>query len=162
MHDAESAVALGQWTRAWIASHIAMNVAGRPLLPRVERPWLEERRAWLAEVRLRALEALAASGLELGGPELVTCRRAAGELIASEPFRESGHRLLMQALEREGNTAQALVVFERLRTQLRGQLRHGSRRRDAGAPRAAALGHFVLTPTPRQRPATQDRQHPGR
>src|SRR6516225_1058820 len=30
VHDAESAVALRQWNRAWIASHVAMNIAERP------------------------------------------------------------------------------------------------------------------------------------
>src|SRR5271157_2951225 len=39
IHDAESAVALGQWERAWIAAHVAMHIAGRPLLPRLSTEW---------------------------------------------------------------------------------------------------------------------------
>jgi len=112
IHDAESAVALAQWERAWIAAHVAMNVASRPLLPRVSAAW----------IRMRALEALAASGLGLGGPEIHTARRAADALIDAEPYRESGYRLLMRALRAEGNSPQALLVFDRLRTTLRDEL----------------------------------------
>jgi DNA-binding SARP family transcriptional activator len=122
VHDAESAVALLQWQRAWIAAHVAMNVAGRPLLPRWNGSWIEERRVDLERTRLRALEALAACGVGLGGTELSTAKRAARTLINADPYRESGHRFMMQALALEGNTADALLVFERLRARLRDDL----------------------------------------
>jgi len=122
VHHAESAVALQEWQRAWIAAHVAMNIAGRPLLPRWSGAWIEERRATLEQTRLRALEALAASGIGLAGTELSTARRAAQTLIAADPYRESGHRFMMQALALEGNTAQALLVFEGLRARLRDDL----------------------------------------
>ena len=38
------------------------------------------------------------------------------------PFRESGHRLLMRSLAAEGNTAEALRVYEHLRCLLRDEL----------------------------------------
>ena len=122
VHDAESAVAMQQWQRAWIAAHVAMNVAGRSLLPRWSGSWIEDRRADLERTRLRALEALAASGVGLGGTELSTAKRAARTLIDTDPYRESGHRFMMQALALEGNTADALLVFERLRARLRDDL----------------------------------------
>jgi DNA-binding SARP family transcriptional activator len=122
VHDAESAVALQQWQRAWIAAHVAMNVAGRPLLPRWHGAWIEERRVGLEQTWLRALETLAASGVGLGGPELSTARRAAQTLIEADPYRESGHRFMMRALALEGNIAPALLVFERLRARLRDDL----------------------------------------
>jgi DNA-binding SARP family transcriptional activator len=122
VHDAESAVALRQWQRAWITAHVAMNVAGRPLLPRWSGSWVEERRLDLERTWLRALEALAASGVGLGGTELSTAKRAARTLIDTDPYRESGHRFMMQALALEGNTADALGVFERLRVRLRDDL----------------------------------------
>jgi DNA-binding SARP family transcriptional activator len=122
VHDAESAVALQQWQRAWIAAHVAMNIAGRPLLPRWQGSWIEQRRVDLEQAWLRALEALAASGVGLAGTELSTARRAARTLIEADPYRESGHRFMMQALALEGNTAQALLVFERLRARLRDDL----------------------------------------
>src|SRR5271154_4420656 len=65
VHDAESAIALGRWEPAWLAAHVSMNIASRPLLPRLELPWAEQRRAALEEIRLRSLEALAASGVAL-------------------------------------------------------------------------------------------------
>jgi DNA-binding SARP family transcriptional activator len=122
VHDGESAVALHQWQRAWIAAHVAMNIAGRPLLPRWSGSWIEERRVDQERTRLRALETLAASGVGLAGTELSTAKRAARTLIDTDPYRESGHRYLMQALALEGNTADALLVFERLRARLRDDL----------------------------------------
>jgi len=122
VHDAESAVALEQWPRAWITAHAAMNIAGRSLLPRWSGSWIEERRLDMERTRLRALEALAATGVGLGGTELSTAKRAARTLIDTDPYRESGHRFMMQALALEGNTADALLVFERLRTRLRDDL----------------------------------------
>jgi SARP family transcriptional regulator, regulator of embCAB operon len=38
------------------------------------------------------------------------------------PFRESGHRLLMEVFERTGNRAEALRVFESLRQLLAAEL----------------------------------------
>ena len=122
VHDAESAVSLGQWQRAWVAAHVAMNIARRPVLPRWSGSWIEERRVDLERTRLRALETLAASGVGLAGPELSTAKRAARALIEADPYRESGHRFMMQALALEGNTADALLVFERLRARLRDEL----------------------------------------
>ena len=122
VHDAESAVALQQWNRAWIASHVAMNIAGRPLLPRWSGSFIDDRRVDLERMRLRALEALAASGVGLAGTELSTAKRAARTLIDTDPYRESGHRFMMQALAMEGNPADALLVFERLRIRLRDDL----------------------------------------
>jgi DNA-binding SARP family transcriptional activator len=38
------------------------------------------------------------------------------------PYRESGHRILLEALERRGNIAEALRAYERLRVLLRQEL----------------------------------------
>lgn len=38
------------------------------------------------------------------------------------PFRESGHRLLMEALAARGDVAEALRVYEELRVLLRDEL----------------------------------------
>jgi DNA-binding SARP family transcriptional activator len=122
VHDAESAVALGDWQRAWIAAHIAMSVAERPLLPFLSSPWVEEQRRWLGGIRVRALEALAAAGLALAGPETATAKRAAVALIAAEPLRESGYRVLMEVHEIEGNPAEGLLVFDELRQLLRDEV----------------------------------------
>ena len=56
VHRAESAVALGEWERAWAPARTALYIANRGLLPGYEAPWIDERRRWLEDVRLRALE----------------------------------------------------------------------------------------------------------
>jgi tetratricopeptide (TPR) repeat protein len=48
--------------------------------------------------------------------------RAARHLIDAEPYRESGYSLLMEALALQGNVAEGLLVFDRLRTLLRDEL----------------------------------------
>jgi DNA-binding SARP family transcriptional activator len=122
LHDAQSAVAQGQDVRAWIASHIALNVSSRVFLAGHDGEWIDERRAALDEVRLRALEALAACALRLSGPELDTAVRAGTELIRLAPYRESGYAHVMEALAAQGNAAEALLVFEQLRVRLREDL----------------------------------------
>jgi DNA-binding SARP family transcriptional activator len=121
-HDAQSAVARGDDVRAWIASHIALNVSSRTFLEGDECSWIDERRAALLEVRLRALEAMAACSLRLAGTELDTAIRASRELVRLAPFRETGHALLIRALATQGNPAEALLVYNQLRTLLRDEL----------------------------------------
>lgn len=122
VHRAESAVALGDPHAAWGPSQIAMFVAARPFLAGEEAPWIDEERRRLAELHVRALEAYAASTLGVGGTELAAAVRAGRQLVALEPYRESGHRILMEALDREGNPAEALLVYEALRRKLRDDL----------------------------------------
>jgi SARP family transcriptional regulator, regulator of embCAB operon len=38
------------------------------------------------------------------------------------PYRETGHQILIEALERRGNVAEALLAYERLRVLLREEL----------------------------------------
>lgn len=122
IHDAQAAVAQGDDVRAWISSHIALNISARQFLAGSDADWVIERRLALEEIRLRALEALVACAMRLRGPELDTAVRAGGELAALAPYRESGHALLMQALAAQGNIAEALLVYERLRVRLREDL----------------------------------------
>ena len=76
----------------------------------------------LADLNLRALEAYAGAALGIGGTELAAAVRAGRELTRREPYRESGWQLLMQALAAEGNAAEALRAYERLRCLLRDEL----------------------------------------
>src|SRR5215213_2573918 len=59
LHRAESHVAKGEWAEAWGPSTVASQVAGRPLLQGYDRPWLDEWRRRLDDVRLRGLECFA-------------------------------------------------------------------------------------------------------
>ncbi|TDC85565.1 BTAD domain-containing putative transcriptional regulator [Actinomadura sp. 7K507] len=122
LHTAESAVALGEWRRAWTLSLTAQFVARRPFLPEAEGPWAESWRRRLADMHVRALECYATACLELGGPELPGAERAAKDLLEAAPLRETGHLLLMRALAVRGNVAEALAAYERLRAVLREEL----------------------------------------
>ncbi len=107
---------------AWALAQVPLNIAGRGLLPGAQADWLEPQRRELEEIRLQALETIGRAGLHLGGSQLASAERAARSLIEIEPYRESGYVLLMEALTAMGNVAEAVRVFERLRTLLREEL----------------------------------------
>jgi DNA-binding SARP family transcriptional activator len=121
-HRAESAIAEGRWAQAWGPAGIAYHVATRPFLTGLEAPWIDPWRRRLEEVRLRGLECFAAAGLGLGGPALAQAEERARMLTELAPYRESGHRILMEALAERGNVAEALRAYERLRVLLREEL----------------------------------------
>jgi len=122
IHRAESAVALGEWVRAWGPALVALFVAEREFLPGEDAGWVDEQRRQLGELRLRALDSYAAAALGIGGTELAAANRAARQLVQLAPFRESGYRYLMQALARQGNVAEALGVYSSLCDLLRDEL----------------------------------------
>ena len=108
--------------QAWGPAGIAYHVATRPFLTGLEAPWIEEWRRRLEEIRLRGLECFAAASLGLGGPALAQAEERTRTLTELAPYRETGHRLLMEALVRRGNVAEALRAYERLRVLLREEL----------------------------------------
>lgn len=122
IHRAESAVTLQDWPHAWSAAQGAMFTARRGFLPGEEAEWIDEVRRRLETMHIRALEAYAAAGLGVGQTELAAAREAGRKLVQIAPLRESGHRLLMRAHAAEGNTAEALRAYERLRITLRDEL----------------------------------------
>jgi SARP family transcriptional regulator, regulator of embCAB operon len=121
-HRAESRVALGEWTQAWGPSLVALFIAERDFLPGEDLPWVNEQRAELADVRLRALEAYATAALGTGGTELPAAVRAGRKLVRLVPLRETGYQVLMRALADQGNVAEALVVYTDLCVVLRDEL----------------------------------------
>ena len=122
LHRAESHVAAGEWAESWGPAAVASHVARRPLLQGEDRPWLQEWRRRLEDVHLRGLECFAQARLRLGGPTLSQAEDGARRLVELAPYRESGHRILMEALERRGNVAEALLAYDRLRVLLRDEL----------------------------------------
>jgi SARP family transcriptional regulator, regulator of embCAB operon len=122
LHRAEYHVANGEWAEAWGPAGIAYHVASRPLLQGHDVPWLDDWRRRLEDVRLRGLECFGAARLGLGGPTLPQAETCARRLIELAPYRETGHRILMEALERRGNAAEALLVYDRLRVLLHDEL----------------------------------------
>lgn len=138
VHRAESAIRREEWAEAWGPARVAIHTAARGFLPGEDLPWAEQVRTHLEDVRLRGYECLAQSSLGLGGTELDAARRAAHALVERAPLRESGYRYLMQALAAEGNAAEALSVYERLRKRLRDEL--GT----SPSPRTQALHRSLL------------------
>ena len=122
LSSAGEALERGDARTAWAHAQIPLNIAGRGLLPGAAAPWLEPLRRDLAQVRLQALEIVGRAGLELGGSQRSSVERSGRSLIESEPYRESGYVLLIEALRRQGNIAEGLLVFERLRGLLRDEL----------------------------------------
>jgi DNA-binding SARP family transcriptional activator len=122
VHRAESAIARRDFHGAWSPARVAQHVASRRFLPGEEAPWIDEQRRRLEEIHVRSLELVGRACVEIGGGELDTAERAARSLIALAPYRESGHRLLMEALAARGNAAEALLVYDGLRVKLRDEL----------------------------------------
>ena len=106
-------------------------------LPDCDGPWLHEQRA-------RARRPARARARGAGGR--VAARRRAGRggrrprarPSRLAPFRESAHRLLMEAHEAAGNPAEALRAFEDLRRLLREELGTAPGPAAMARPRAAA------------------------
>jgi DNA-binding SARP family transcriptional activator len=122
LHRAESHAAGGEWAESWGPAGVAYHVARRPLLQDQDRPWLDYWRRRLEVVELRGLECLAQAWLGLGGPALSQAEQCSRRLIERAPFRETGHLILMEALARRGNVAEALLAYDRLRVLLRDEL----------------------------------------
>ena len=122
IHRAEAAVRRGDFAAAWAPARIALHTATRVFLASEHSAWIDERRRALDDVRLRALECVAETGLALGPTELDSALRSGRSLIALSPARESGYRLLMEALAARGDPAEALMIYDRLRCTLRDEL----------------------------------------
>ncbi|MEV4318817.1 BTAD domain-containing putative transcriptional regulator [Actinocrispum sp. NPDC049592] len=92
---------------------------GTPLAG-VRGEYAEQERARLMQLRLAAVEDLAAADLELG-------RHAEAEaglvpLVIEQPLRERPRELLMLALYRSGRQAEALAVYQEAQRLLSGEL----------------------------------------
>ncbi len=117
---AERALAAGDLDGAQTSGSTAESLARRTFLPGEDGRWVEEQRARLREILVRALDSLAEANRLADDPSAAV--RAGDELIALEPFRERGYRLLMQAQSAAGNDAEALRTYERCRTLLAEEL----------------------------------------
>lgn len=122
LHRAESALAQDEPHRAWGPAQVALSTTGRTFLAGESAPWIETERRHVEGLHVRALEVYAGCTLAIGGTELPAAARAADALTRREPYRESGWRILMQALVAQGNTAEALQAYDRLRVLLRDEL----------------------------------------
>ena len=102
VHRAESALALGEWGRAWGRPRSACSWRGVASCRVRKLDWAIPVRRELEEMYVRALETYATAALYLGGTELSDIRAVSANLVAAAPFRESGHRTLMRGPGRPG------------------------------------------------------------
>ena len=98
----------------------ALDLLAPGFLPHHDEEWAQARRRQVEELALEALEWVGRGAL--AGGDLGAAERAARELVVRSRYRESGHRLLMEALAAGGNAAEALRVYEDLRVLLRDEL----------------------------------------
>ena len=120
---ARAAIQAGDWRAAWDPAREAVSIAEGGLLPGLEAAWIDERRRELSELRVEALEAIATIGVGIrGASELAAAETAARQAIEAAPFRESARAALMEVLRARGNVAEALMVYDELRTLLMDEL----------------------------------------
>jgi len=122
LHRAEGAVVRRDWAAAWGPARVVQHIAARALMHGEDAAWLEEHRRRLRDAYEQGLDLAAQTCLEIGGSELHTAERTARTLVEVAPYRESGYRWLMLALDRRGNRAEALLVYDELRRRLRDAL----------------------------------------
>jgi SARP family transcriptional regulator, regulator of embCAB operon len=117
---AESALRGDEPQEAWGWAQVAYQISRRFFLMGEEGPWVTLKRSELREVQVRAHECLSDPSVWHEEPKYAV--RHAREVVALEPFRETGYQLLMRAHAAVGNRAEALRVYERCRTLLSEEL----------------------------------------
>jgi SARP family transcriptional regulator, regulator of embCAB operon len=122
LHRAEAAAAQGRFLDAWTPARTTLHIAGRGFLTDHDAHWIDPHRARVTELYLRSLECYGRACFEIGGAELAGAERSARSLIRTAPYRESGYRMLMEAMTAAGNAAEALRVYDDLRVLLREEL----------------------------------------
>ncbi len=117
---AEGALRRDDARRAWVGAAVASAVFRRPFLPGVSGLWIDEQRRAFHNRLVRAFEVVADAWSLLDDP--VQSGAAAEQLIAIDPYRETGYIKLMRACADQGNRAAALRVFARAREVLASEL----------------------------------------
>ena len=116
IHHVEALRRQGDSVNAWAEAVIANEIAARSLLPGEDGAWIEAERRTLRDTELQALEAIGQA--EIDRHRADEGERVGRRLIAADPLRESGYRLLMRALAAGGNAAQAGRVMDECRSAL--------------------------------------------
>jgi SARP family transcriptional regulator, regulator of embCAB operon len=120
LHRAEGLMRQAAWEAVVAEAQVAIEIAARGFLSGEEGEWVEGQRRLLEEARIHALECTVTAELARGYAALA--ERQAEQLVALAPLRETGHRLLMQALVAGGNRGQAVIAYDRCRRLLREQV----------------------------------------
>jgi DNA-binding SARP family transcriptional activator len=117
---AEGALRHGDPRSATGDATVASSILRRPLLAGAESRWVEQTQARQSDALYRCLTTLATAWSQLGDHQLaVTIAESAVQL---DPFRETGHRLLMHAEHARGDRGAALRAFARCEQLLADEL----------------------------------------
>lgn len=119
---AEAALDAGRHADALRVAREALDVVERPLLPDLLAAWAEQRRTDMRDLEGPLLEVAGRAAFALGPAHFGEAERLARRLVEREPYRESGHGLLMEILADQGNIVEALRVFDGLRVRLLDEL----------------------------------------
>ena len=120
IHKAEGARKAGLFAKSCGHAHVAYQIARRPFIAGEEGPWVDGVREKLSTIFIRSCECLADFYIWNGEPSLAV--ESAKQVVAREPFRETGCQLLMRAHAAAGNRAEALWVYERCRKLIAEEL----------------------------------------
>lgn len=110
----------GAHADALAAAREALEACRHDPLADDDAPWMAELRRDLDIRRAAVHEHLGRAALAVG--ELTAAAQAARAVVKAAPYREAGHAILIRALARQGNTAEALRAYEDLRRRLRDEL----------------------------------------
>ena len=120
LHKAEGLLKAGSQREAWSMAQVAYHILKRPFLPGESGDWAAQQRERLSTGFVRAGECLAEIYIWNGEPSVAA--DVAEQVIAAQPFRETGYQLLMRAYAAAGNRAAALRVYERCRKLIADEL----------------------------------------
>lgn len=120
LHEAEGLLKSEHRREAWSMAQVAYHIFKRPLLPGEMGGWAVQQRERLALCFARAGECLAEIYIWNGEPLVAV--DVIEQVLAAQPFRETGYQLLMRAHAAAGNRAEALHVYERCRKLISAEL----------------------------------------
>jgi len=119
-HEAEAAARKVDMPALYASALVAGAIARRPFLAGESLPWVVAQRERLRTLLVRTLDYQ--SDFYQWHGERDVALKLAQEVVALEPFRETGHQRLMRLLRDLGNRAEALRAYERCRRLLRDEL----------------------------------------
>ena len=137
---------------SWEHARAAAELLAPGFLPHHDEDWARERRRQVEELALEALEWVGRGAL--ASEEPAAAERAARELVARERYRESGHRLLMEALAAAGQRRRGAARLRRPAPPAARRPRRHARGRHRRAARAAGRGRGRARPRSRCPPSS--------
>ena len=117
---AEGALRHGDHTGAAGDATVASAILRRPLLAGESCLWLDRARRHQADALYRSFITLASAWNQIGDHQLAAA--TAESAVALDPYRELGHRLLIEAERARGDSGAALRALERCEQVLTEQL----------------------------------------